>query len=79
MSELGYRLFDSDNHYYETRDCFTRHLPNRYRDIGIRVEQDEDGHDARLLDRLVREAPEDAYEESFMQKLRAETSWALGF
>ena len=26
-----------------------------------------------------REAPEDAYEESFIEKLRAETNWALGF
>ncbi len=28
---LGYPVFDADNHLYETRDAFTRHLPNRYR------------------------------------------------
>ncbi len=36
------------------------------------------GHDAEVLDRLVRAAPEEAYGESFMQKLAAETSWKLG-
>lgn len=36
------------------------------------------GDDAHVLDRLVREAPEDAYEESFMEKLRAQTTWMLG-
>jgi hypothetical protein len=36
------------------------------------------GDDAEALDRLVREAPEDAYGESFMERLRAETNWALG-
>ncbi len=36
------------------------------------------GEDAEVLDRLVREAPEEAYEPSFMEKLRAETDWALG-
>jgi NAD(P)-dependent dehydrogenase (short-subunit alcohol dehydrogenase family) len=36
------------------------------------------GHDAEVLDRLVREFPEEAYEPSFMEKLRAETDWNLG-
>jgi NAD(P)-dependent dehydrogenase (short-subunit alcohol dehydrogenase family) len=36
------------------------------------------GHDAEVLDRLVREAPEEAYGEPFMQRLAAETSWRLG-
>jgi len=36
------------------------------------------GHDAEVLDRLVREFPEEAYEPSFMEKVRAETTWALG-
>ena len=31
-------LFDADNHYYETRDCFTRHIEPRFRDRAIRVE-----------------------------------------
>jgi len=36
------------------------------------------GKDAEVLDRLVRENPEEAYESSFMEKLRAETVWMLG-
>jgi predicted TIM-barrel fold metal-dependent hydrolase len=26
MSQLGYQLFDADNHYYEATDAFTRHV-----------------------------------------------------
>ena len=29
--QLGYSVFDGDNHFYETRDAFTRHLPDRYK------------------------------------------------
>jgi NAD(P)-dependent dehydrogenase (short-subunit alcohol dehydrogenase family) len=36
------------------------------------------GHDAEVLDRLVREAPEEAYGEAFMQRLAAEANWRLG-
>jgi predicted TIM-barrel fold metal-dependent hydrolase len=28
---IGVPVFDADNHLYETRDAFTRHLPERYR------------------------------------------------
>ncbi|MCB0994477.1 MAG: amidohydrolase family protein [Acidimicrobiales bacterium] len=34
VSELGYRPFDADNHYYEAEDAFTRHLDPR---LGSRV------------------------------------------
>jgi NAD(P)-dependent dehydrogenase (short-subunit alcohol dehydrogenase family) len=36
------------------------------------------GKDAELLDRLVREAPEDAYEAAFFDRLAAEVGWQLG-
>jgi NAD(P)-dependent dehydrogenase (short-subunit alcohol dehydrogenase family) len=36
------------------------------------------GHDAEVLDRLVRAAPEDAYGEAFMQRLQSEANWRLG-
>jgi hypothetical protein len=36
------------------------------------------GDDARALDELVREAPEEAYEPSFMEKLRSRANWMLG-
>ncbi len=31
MVRCDFPVFDSDNHLYETRDAFTRHLPERYR------------------------------------------------
>ncbi|MGW6769660.1 amidohydrolase family protein [Streptomyces sp. NPDC055037] len=31
MTDLPYRLFDCDNHYYEALDAFTRHLEPEYR------------------------------------------------
>ena len=47
---------------------------------GVRAEQWRIliGEDARVLDELVREAPEDAYEPVFMEKLLAKTEWELG-
>ncbi len=36
------------------------------------------GEDAHILDQLVREAPEDAYEPSFIERLQSKTPWALG-
>lgn len=27
MTDLGFQLFDADNHYYESADAFTRHMP----------------------------------------------------
>ncbi len=36
------------------------------------------GHDAEVLDRLVREAPEEAYEPSFMERLQVQADWRLG-
>jgi predicted TIM-barrel fold metal-dependent hydrolase len=31
MTSLDFPVFDADNHLYETRDAFTRHLPERYK------------------------------------------------
>lgn len=36
------------------------------------------GQDAEILDRMVRETPEEAYTEEFMERLLAETPWNLG-
>jgi predicted TIM-barrel fold metal-dependent hydrolase len=38
-----YRVFDGDNHYYETYDCFTRHIDRNYADWAIRVERADNG------------------------------------
>jgi predicted TIM-barrel fold metal-dependent hydrolase len=48
MREMGYRLFDADNHYYEPRDCFSRFIEPRYRDKAIRVVE-QDGHERVLI------------------------------
>ena len=45
MARPAYRLFDADNHYYETRDCFTRHMPKHLLDRAIRVTSDATGRD----------------------------------
>jgi len=37
---LGFPVFDADNHMYEARDAFTRHLPERFRDAVRYVEID---------------------------------------
>ena len=47
--QLGYGLFDADNHYYEPRDCYTRHIEPKFRDRAIHVEPDADGHDVVLV------------------------------
>jgi predicted TIM-barrel fold metal-dependent hydrolase len=46
---VEYRLIDADNHYYEPRDCFTRHIAPGMRDRAIRVEQGADGTEQVLV------------------------------
>jgi NAD(P)-dependent dehydrogenase (short-subunit alcohol dehydrogenase family) len=36
------------------------------------------GQDAEVLDQMVRESPEEAYEPSFMERLVARTNWSIG-
>ena len=36
------------------------------------------GDDAHVLDRMVRDDPEEAYTEAFMEKLRSQTDWQIG-
>jgi hypothetical protein len=36
------------------------------------------GKDAQVMDRLVRESPEDAYGQSFMDRLQKEAQFSLG-
>jgi len=36
------------------------------------------GADADVIDRMVRETPDEAYEKSFMERLLAQTDWSLG-
>jgi predicted TIM-barrel fold metal-dependent hydrolase len=39
MNDLGYRIVDADNHFYEPDDCFTRHIEARFRHRTARVER----------------------------------------
>jgi predicted TIM-barrel fold metal-dependent hydrolase len=48
--DLGYRTIDADNHYYETRDAFTRHIERRFADRTLRVETDAEGNDHMFID-----------------------------
>jgi predicted TIM-barrel fold metal-dependent hydrolase len=43
MSELGYRINDADEHYYEPDDCFTRHIERAFRERTVRVERSGSG------------------------------------
>jgi predicted TIM-barrel fold metal-dependent hydrolase len=40
MNDLGYRIVDADNHFYEPDDCFTRHIEARFRGRTARVERE---------------------------------------
>src|SRR5262245_10526502 len=35
IADTRYRVFDGDNHYYETYDCFTRHIDPAWADWAI--------------------------------------------
>ncbi len=48
--ELHYRTVDADNHYYETRDAFTRYIDPQYAERTLRVEKSSDGDDRILID-----------------------------
>jgi len=40
MTAPAFGIFDADNHYYETRDAFSRHLDPHFRERTVRVEHD---------------------------------------
>jgi predicted TIM-barrel fold metal-dependent hydrolase len=49
-SPSDYGIFDADNHYYETRDAFSRHLDPRFADRAVKVVTDADtGKDTILI------------------------------
>jgi predicted TIM-barrel fold metal-dependent hydrolase len=43
MGNLGYRVIDADNHYYEPDDCYTRHIEAQFRDRAVHVVRGGDG------------------------------------
>ena len=42
-------MFDADNHYYEARDAFTRHLPKEFRKRGPVWVTLENGHERQMI------------------------------
>jgi predicted TIM-barrel fold metal-dependent hydrolase len=40
---MEYQLVDADGHYYETDDCFTRHIESRFRERTVQVRRGDDG------------------------------------
>lgn len=47
---LDYRTIDADNHYYETRDAFSRHIEKAYAERTLLVHTDADGNDTMTID-----------------------------
>jgi predicted TIM-barrel fold metal-dependent hydrolase len=47
---LEYRTVDADNHYYETRDAFTRYIDPKYAAQTLHVETDAEGNDQIFVD-----------------------------
>ena len=45
MTQTAFGIFDADNHYYEPRDAFTRHLDPRLRERAVHVVTDAAGKD----------------------------------
>ncbi|MGH7790063.1 MAG: amidohydrolase family protein [Candidatus Binatia bacterium] len=43
MTQLGYRLFDADNHYYEPDDCFTRHIESALKARTVWIDRRPEG------------------------------------
>jgi len=43
MSGTPYSLWDADNHFYEVRDCFSRHIEAKYTDVAIQARRHDDG------------------------------------
>lgn len=41
--DLGFSTIDCDQHYYEPRDAFTRHMPAKQLPLAVRTELDADG------------------------------------
>jgi predicted TIM-barrel fold metal-dependent hydrolase len=49
-STAGLRLYDADNHYYETRDAFTRYIDPAFRDRTVRPAIGADGVERIMVD-----------------------------
>ena len=53
-SGLDYAVIDADNHYYESPDCFSRHIEAKYRDKAITAASERRRRQVEREDRLGR-------------------------
>jgi len=53
MERVDFGLFDCDTHCYETRDAFTRYLPEQFRDRAIAPVIDAAGHEVILAGKQI--------------------------
>ncbi len=49
MRQLDYGLFDADNHFYETKDCFSRYMEPKHRDKAVRLIAGENGKEQLMV------------------------------
>jgi len=43
VENLSYKLWDADNHFYEVRDTFTRHIEAKFADMAVRPRRHDNG------------------------------------
>ena len=49
MKRTPFGIFDADNHYYEPRDAFSRHLDPRFAARAVKLVTDATGKDTILV------------------------------
>jgi predicted TIM-barrel fold metal-dependent hydrolase len=59
---MNLRPIDADNHYYESLDAFTRHLPKEYKRRGVRVVQSGKRVELLIGDRVNRFIPNPSFD-----------------
>jgi predicted TIM-barrel fold metal-dependent hydrolase len=59
---MNLRPIDADNHYYESLDAFTRHLPKEFKRRGVRVVQDGKRAELLINDRVNRFIPNPTFD-----------------
>ncbi|OBG87337.1 hypothetical protein A5698_26575 [Mycobacterium sp. E136] len=61
MTTIDYGIFDCDTHCYETRDAFTRYLPEEFKDRAITTVRGADGVEVILAGHRAAPSCENAY------------------
>ena len=48
-TSIGYAFVDADADYYESRDCFTRHMERAHAEKAVRVVRGDDGRERIII------------------------------